>query len=43
MNPIIQVKNFTKKYGDFVAVNDISFDVEEGSVFAFLGPTMEKM
>ncbi|PWJ51316.1 ABC transporter ATP-binding protein [Faecalicatena contorta] len=38
MGPIIQVKNFTKRYGDFVAVNDISFDVEEGSVFAFLGP-----
>lgn len=38
MNPIIQVKNFTKKYGDFIAVNDISFEVEEGSVFAFLGP-----
>lgn len=38
MKPIIQVKNFTKKYGDFVAVNDISFEVEEGSVFAFLGP-----
>lgn len=38
MNPIIQVKNFTKRYGDFVAVNNISFDVEEGSVFAFLGP-----
>ncbi|MBW4846151.1 MAG: ATP-binding cassette domain-containing protein [Lachnospiraceae bacterium] len=38
MNPIIQVKNFTKRYGDFVAVNDISFDVEEGSIFAFLGP-----
>ncbi|CUX33581.1 putative ABC transporter ATP-binding protein YbhF [Clostridium sp. C105KSO15] len=38
MDPIIQVKNFTKRYGDFVAVNDISFDVEEGSVFAFLGP-----
>lgn len=38
MGPIIQVKNFTKSYGDFVAVNDISFDVEEGSVFAFLGP-----
>lgn len=38
MVPIIQVKNFTKRYGDFVAVNDISFDVEEGSVFAFLGP-----
>ena len=38
MDPIIRVKNFTKRYGDFVAVNDISFDVEEGSIFAFLGP-----
>lgn len=38
MNPIIEVRNFTKKYGDFTAVNDISFDVEEGSIFAFLGP-----
>ncbi|WMJ85149.1 ATP-binding cassette domain-containing protein [Oscillospiraceae bacterium LTW-04] len=38
MNPIIEVKNFTKKYGDFIAVNDISFSVEEGTVFAFLGP-----
>jgi len=38
MNSIIQVKNFTKKYGDFTAVNDISFDVEEGTIFAFLGP-----
>ncbi|BCN29244.1 ABC transporter ATP-binding protein [Anaeromicropila herbilytica] len=38
MNPIIEVKNFTKKYGNFTAVNDISFNVEEGSIFAFLGP-----
>lgn len=38
MRPIIQVKNFTKRYGDFIAVNDISFQVDEGSVFAFLGP-----
>lgn len=38
MNPIIEVRNFTKKYGDFIAVNDISFTVEEGSIFAFLGP-----
>ncbi|MCL2403297.1 MAG: ATP-binding cassette domain-containing protein [Coriobacteriia bacterium] len=36
--PIIEVKNFTKKYGDFTAVKDISFDVAEGSIFAFLGP-----
>ena len=38
MKPIISVKNFTKAYGDFTAVNDISFEVEEGSIFAFLGP-----
>jgi ABC-2 type transport system ATP-binding protein len=38
MNSIIEVENFTKKYGDFTAVNDISFKVEEGSIFAFLGP-----
>ena len=38
MNSIIKVRNFTKKYGDFIAVNDISFEVEEGTIFAFLGP-----
>ena len=38
MNPIIEVKNFTKRYGNFTAVDNISFDVEEGSIFAFLGP-----
>lgn len=38
MSSIIEVKNFTKKYGDFIAVNNISFEVEEGTVFAFLGP-----
>ncbi|MGK0466144.1 ABC transporter ATP-binding protein [Clostridium sp.] len=38
MNSIIEVKNFTKQYGDFTAVNDISFEVEEGTIFAFLGP-----
>lgn len=34
----IQVKNLTKKFGDFTAVDDISFEVEKGSIFAFLGP-----
>lgn len=38
MNSIIEVKKFTKKYGDFTAVDDISFSVEEGTIFAFLGP-----
>jgi ABC-2 type transport system ATP-binding protein len=34
----IEVRNFTKKFGDFTAVDDISFCVEQGSIFAFLGP-----
>jgi multidrug/hemolysin transport system ATP-binding protein len=34
----IQVKGLVKKYGNVLAVNDISFDVEEGTLFAFLGP-----
>jgi ABC-2 type transport system ATP-binding protein len=38
MPNIIDVKNFTKKYGDFAAVDNISFNVEEGTIFAFLGP-----
>lgn len=35
---IIEVKNFTKKYNDFTAVDNICFEVEEGSFFSFLGP-----
>ena len=38
MSTIIEVRNFTKAYGDQVAVDNISFDVDEGSFFAFLGP-----
>jgi len=34
----IEVENLTKRYGDFLAVNDISFNVRKGGVFAFLGP-----
>ncbi len=34
----IEVENLTKRYGDLLAVNDISFDVRTGEVFAFLGP-----
>jgi len=36
--PIISVKNLTRRFGDFVAVKDVSFDVERGEIFAFLGP-----
>ena len=35
---MIEVKNLTKKFADFVAVNDISFNVKAGEIFAFLGP-----
>jgi ABC-2 type transport system ATP-binding protein len=38
MSNIIEVKNLTKKFGDFEAVKDVSFSVEEGDIFAFLGP-----
>ncbi len=35
---IISVKSLTKKFKDFVAVDDISFSVKKGEIFAFLGP-----
>jgi len=36
--PIITVKNLTKKFKDFAAVDNISFEVKEADIFAFLGP-----
>ena len=35
---MIEVKNLTKVYGDFVAVKDVSFKAENGSILGFLGP-----
>lgn len=35
---MIEVQNITKKYNDFVAVNDVSFKIEEGEIVGFLGP-----
>ncbi len=35
---IIEVKNLVKKFDDFTAVKDISFNVKKGEIFAFLGP-----
>ena len=35
---VIQVKDLTKKYGDFTAVREISFEVERGEILGFLGP-----
>jgi len=35
---IIEVKNLKKQFGDFTAVDNISFEVKTGEIFAFLGP-----
>lgn len=35
---MIEIKNLVKKYGDHVAVDDISFTVEPGKIYGFLGP-----
>jgi len=35
---IIEVKNLTKKFKEFTAVDNISFSVDKGEIFAFLGP-----
>ena len=34
----IEVENLTKRYGDLLAVNDLSFNVRQGEIFALLGP-----
>lgn len=35
---VIEVKNVTKKYGKFIAVDDISFTINEGEIVGLLGP-----
>src|SRR4029079_15677526 len=36
--PAIDVRNIVKKFGDFTAVNGVSFAVEDGEIFGLLGP-----
>jgi ABC-2 type transport system ATP-binding protein len=38
MMAAVSISNLTKSYGDLVAVNDVSFKVEEGEIFGLLGP-----
>jgi ABC-2 type transport system ATP-binding protein len=35
--PVIKTKNLTKRFGNFTAVDSISFEVEKGEIFGFLG------
>lgn len=35
---MIEVRNLTKKYGDHLAVDDLSFTIDKGRVYGFLGP-----
>ncbi|MBF0303473.1 MAG: ABC transporter ATP-binding protein [Desulfamplus sp.] len=37
-NNAVTVKNLTRRFGDFTAVNSISFEVQKGEIFGFLGP-----
>jgi ABC-2 type transport system ATP-binding protein len=37
-DPIIRVENLEHRYGDFKAVDNISFSVKKGEIFSFLGP-----
>jgi ABC-2 type transport system ATP-binding protein len=37
-DPVIEVRDFRKTYGDFVAVDGISFEVQQGEIFGLLGP-----
>ena len=38
MAPIIEVENLHKRYGDVVAVDEVSFSVHEGEIFGIIGP-----
>jgi ABC-type multidrug transport system ATPase subunit len=37
-NPVVEVKSLVKQYKNLTAVDNISFQVYEGEIFAFLGP-----
>jgi len=37
MENVLEIKNVTKKFGDFTAVDSVSFDVEDGGFFSILG------
>ncbi|MEI6290793.1 MAG: ATP-binding cassette domain-containing protein [Chloroflexota bacterium] len=38
VKPAIEVDHLTRKFGEFVAVDDVSFSVAAGEIFGWLGP-----
>lgn len=38
MTKALEIKNFSKNYGDFMAVNNLNLTIEEGEIFGLLGP-----
>jgi len=38
MNSILEIRNLSKRFGGLVAVSDLSFDVEQGSINGLIGP-----
>jgi ABC-2 type transport system ATP-binding protein len=38
MKPVLKADSLVKRYGDVLAVNDISFEIYRGEIFGFLGP-----
>jgi len=36
--PVLSVRELTKRFGDFTAVDGLSFDIHKGEIFGFLGP-----
>ena len=39
MSAIVSIRSVTKSFGEFIAVDDVSLDIEEGEFFALLGPS----
>ena len=38
MPPVVEVERLYKRYGDVVAVDEVSFSVDEGEIFGIIGP-----
>ncbi len=39
MAPFLELRNITKKFGDFTALNDVSLEIHRGEIFSLLGPS----